>query len=186
MRRRFPRANSVAATNPPQDSVDEKMKYSDKVSYCRRIGCRYRLNGSSLVRPEQIGLIFMSLIACMDSFGQTTQPIVATQEAGTTLWKIQTAHSLYEIGLASDGIVVPLYYGPKDGPTNVLTDRLTVSAKIGSTMREIPFRGGLGEQLPAIEVVYADGVRDADLVYDSSSIAQIEGRPGLQINVKDA
>src|SRR2546430_1195457 len=53
-------------------------------------------------------------------------------------------------------------------------------------MREVTFRGGLGEQVPSIEVVYADGVRDADLVYDSSSIAQIEGQPGLQINLKDA
>lgn len=133
-----------------------------------------------------IAAIFMSLMVCA-AFGQTTtQPIVASQEAGTTAWKIQTARSLYEIGLASDGIVVPLYYGPADGPTSVPTDRLNVSAKVGSTMREIPFRGGLGEQVPAIEVVYADGVRDADLVYDSSSIAQIEGQPGLQINLKDA
>jgi alpha-galactosidase len=122
----------------------------------------------------------------MDSFGQATQPITAAQEAGTTVWKIQTARSLYEIGLASDGIVVPLYYGPSDGLTNLPTDRLNVSAKIGSTMREVPFRGGLGEQVPAIEVVYADGVRDADLIYDSSSIAPIDGQPGLRINLKDA
>src|SRR5947209_4731720 len=100
----------------------------------------------------------MSLIVCMDSFGQTIQPVMAAQEAGATVWKIHTARSLYEIGLASDGMVVPLYYGPRDGPTSVPTDRLNVSAKIGSTMREIPFRGGLGEQVPAIEVVYADGV----------------------------
>src|SRR5439155_4503562 len=139
----------------------------------------------AFVRPAHIAAIFMSLMICMESSGQATQPITAAQEAGATVWKIQTAHSLYEIGLASDGIVVPLYYGPKDGPISLPTDRLTVSAKIGSTMREIPFRGGLGEQVPAIEIVHADGVRDADIVYDSSTIAQIEGQPGLQINLKD-
>src|SRR5579872_7384935 len=120
-----------------------------------------------------------------DLFAQTTQPITVAQEAGTTVWKIHTANSLCEIGLASDGIVVPLYYGSLDGPITLPTDRLNVDAKIGSILREIPFRGGLGEQVPAIEVLYADGVRDADLVYDSSSIVQIEGRPGLQINLKD-
>ena len=138
------------------------------------------------MRTIHIALIILSLMACSDALGQTTQPIIAAQEAGTTVWKIQTAHSLYEIGLASDGIVVPLYYGPREGPASVPTDRLNVSAKIGSTMREVPFRGGLGEQVPAIEVVYADGVRDAELVYDSSSISQIEGQPGLQIILKDA
>jgi alpha-galactosidase len=137
------------------------------------------------VRPVHIAAIFTSLMVYMDSFGQSPQPIMAAQEAGTTVWKIQTARSLYEIGLASDGVVVPLYYGPRDGPISLPMDRLQVSAKIGSTMREVSFRGGLGEQMPAIEVVYADGVRDADLTYDSSSIAQIEGQPGLQINLKD-
>src|ERR1700722_8817229 len=100
----------------------------------------------------------MPLMVCMDLSGQTTQPITVAQEAGATIWKIQTASSLYAIGLASDGIVVPLYYGPKDGPINLPTDRLNVSAAIGSVVREVPFRGGLGEQVPAIEVVYADGV----------------------------
>jgi alpha-galactosidase len=138
------------------------------------------------VRPVHIAGIFMSLMVCMDSFGQTTQPITAAQEAAATVWKIQTAHSLYAIGLASDGIVVPLYYGPKDGPIDLPTDRFKVSAMIGSTVREVPFRGGLGEQVPSIEVVYADGVRDADLVYDSSSISRIEGQPSLQIILKDA
>ena len=130
-------------------------------------------------------MVLFSLISCL-AFGETTQPIVATQESGAKVWKIQTAHSLYEIGLASDGIVVPLYYGPKDGPVSVPADRLNVSAKIGSPIREVPFRGGQGEQVPGIEVVYVDGVRDTELVYDSSSIAQIEGQPGLQITLKDA
>ena len=138
------------------------------------------------MRPLHLAAIFVSLIACVDSFGQTTQPIIAAQEGGATIWRIQTARSLYEIGLAGDGVVVPLYYGPKDGPTSVPTDRLNVvGAKIRSAIREIPFRGGVGEQVPAIEVVYPDGVRDADLTYDSSSIAQIDGQPGLQINLKD-
>src|SRR2546423_1690679 len=185
MRRRFRRVNSAAATNRPLNKCDEKMKYRDESAYCRPRGRCYRFSVNLLAKPVYIALILIFLTACMDSFGQTTQPITASQEAGTTVWKLHTASSLYEIGLASDGIVVPLYYGPSDGPTSVPTDRLTVSAKIGSTMREVPFRGGLGEQVPAIEVVYPDGVRDADLVYDSSSLAQIEGQPGLRINLKD-
>jgi alpha-galactosidase len=140
----------------------------------------------SIVRTTHIALVILALIACSNALGQTAQPITETEEAGAKVWKIQTARSLYEIGVASDGIVVPLYYGPKGGPPSVPMDRLKVSAKIGSTMREVPFRGGLGEQLPAIEVVYPDGVRDADLVYNSSSIIQIDGQPSLQIDLNDA
>src|SRR5580700_8772830 len=147
---------------------------------------RYRFSRSLVLKLVPIAVSFISLMACTDLFAPTTQPITTAQEAGAMVWKIQTANSLYEIGVASDGIVVPLYYGPHDEPINIPTDRLNVSAKIGSTLREVPFRGGLGEQVPGIEVVYADGVRDADLVYDSSSIAQIEDQPALQINLKDA
>src|SRR5438045_4856226 len=99
------------------------------------------------MRTIHIPPIILSLMACVDALGQTTQPIISAKEAGTTVWKIQTARSLYEIGLASDGIVVPLYYGPRERPVSVPADRLNVSAKIGSTMREVPFRGGLGEQV---------------------------------------
>ena len=65
------------------------------------------------MRTVYLAAIFISFVICAVAFGQTTQPIVATQEAGTTIWKLQTDRALYEFGVASDGIVVPLYYGPK-------------------------------------------------------------------------
>jgi alpha-galactosidase len=99
-----------------------------------------------------------------------------------TRWTIQTADSQETIGLASDGIPVPLYYGPIGEPT---ANQLHVNPKVGSKLREVPFRGGFIEQVPAIEVVYADGTRDCDLVYDSSTIAEIDGQPGLRIILKD-
>src|SRR6266542_5431027 len=103
MRHRFPRANFGGVINRPPNNCDEKMKYCDESAYCRSTGRCYCFNGSVLVKPVHVALIFISLTACMDSFGQATQPITTSQEAGTTVWKIQTARSLYQIGLASDG-----------------------------------------------------------------------------------
>src|SRR6266511_4181328 len=122
MRFRFPPVNSAVVTNRPPNNCDEKMKHRDESPYCRPADRCYRFNVSLLAKPVHAVLIVISLAVCMDSFGQTTQPITASQEAGTTVWKLYTARSLYEIGLASDGIVVPLYYGARDGLTNLPTD----------------------------------------------------------------
>ena len=117
---------------------------------------------------------------------QRRQPAKAIQQdARPTRWTIQTANSQQIIALASDGIPVPIYYGPIGEPAPT-ANQLRVAPKTGSKLREIPFRGGFIEQLPAIEVVYADGTRDCDLVYDSSEVADIDGQPGLKIHLTDS
>ena len=133
-------------------------------------------------------------------------------------WKIETASSVYQIALAQDNIVVPVYYGPRGQALDILkpgvkvdtragdtiqevhlyqgqhgpflelhNDRIKVylDFKVGSTIREVPFRGGFVEQTPAVEVVFPDGTRDCELVYASSEIFEIDGFPCLRIDLKD-
>lgn len=109
---------------------------------------------------------------------------VIRQDSEPTRWTITTKHSEQIIAVGSDGIVVPVYYGAIGGqePT---ANQLRVNPKVGNKIREVPFRGGFVEQVPAIEAVYADGTRDVDLIYDSAKIADIDGQPGLQIVMKD-
>ena len=110
---------------------------------------------------------------------------IITQTQNPPGWKIETAHALYQMAVASDGIVVPVFYGPKGGPLIAQGPRLKVSPQEGSVIREVPFRGGFVEQMPAVEVLFADGTRDTDLVYASSAVTADEGYPCLRLDLKD-
>jgi alpha-galactosidase len=101
------------------------------------------------------------------------------------VWTIKTANSIYELGVAEDGVVVPIYYGPR-GRVEQLGDLpLKVNPIIGSKIREVPCRGGFVEQTPALEVVYADHTRDCELAYESYRIFEQDGYPCLQIDMID-
>ncbi|MEW6237865.1 MAG: alpha-galactosidase [Candidatus Omnitrophota bacterium] len=100
-------------------------------------------------------------------------------------WIIQTNSSTYQTAIASDGAVIPIYYGPTANFLELDGAPLKVNPKVGSAVREVPFRGGYVRQIPAVEVVYADHTRDADLIYQSSAILEIDGRPALRIDLKD-
>ncbi len=100
-------------------------------------------------------------------------------------WRIETAASVYQIAVARDGIVIPVYYGPRGQPLQVRKANVNVSSKVGSHIREVPFRGGFIAQTPAIEVIFPDGTRECDLVYSSSEIFETDGFPCLRIDLRD-
>jgi alpha-galactosidase len=110
---------------------------------------------------------------------------VITETKNPLGWKIETAHSLYQMAVASDGIVVPVFYGPKGDPRITQRPRLKISAQEGSVVREVPYRGGFVEQMPAVEALFADGARDTELVYTSSSVSDDGGYPCLRLDLKD-
>ena len=101
------------------------------------------------------------------------------------VWTIATKTSVYELGVATDGIVVPVYYGPKGSVKQIRDLPLKVEPVIGSKIREVPFRGGFVEQTPAVEVIYADHTRDCDLTYKSYEISEVKGHPCLRIDMID-
>ena len=110
---------------------------------------------------------------------------VIAQSEQPTAWKIETASSVYRMAVAQDGIVIPVYYGPLGEPLEVQKASINVNPKVGSRIREVPFRGGFIAQTPAVEVVYADGTRDCHLEYVSSEQLTIDGLPCLRIDLED-
>lgn len=100
-------------------------------------------------------------------------------------WMIQTNLSTYQIAIANDGVVIPVYYGPTADYAAMNYVQVRVNPKVGSTIREVPYRGGFIEQIPAVEVVYPDHTRDVKLVYHDSTILEEEGQPTLRIDLKD-
>jgi hypothetical protein len=45
---------------------------------------------------------------------------VITETKDSLGWKIETASSTYQIAVADDNIVIPVYYGPKGNMTEIL------------------------------------------------------------------
>lgn len=85
-------------------------------------------------------------------------------------WTLQTEHSVYQMAVASDGIVIPVFYGPSGDSFALSGAPVRVNPKQGSDIREVPYRGGFVNQIPALEVIYFDHTRDAHLVYQSHTI----------------
>ena len=114
------------------------------------------------------------------------QAAVITETKNPIGWKIETASSSYQMAVAQDGIVIPVYYGPKGSISEVRGPAVNVEKKVGSKIREVPFRGGFIEQTPAVEVIFADGTRDCELEYVRSEIFEQNGLPCLRIELKDS
>lgn len=95
-------------------------------------------------------------------------------------WLIKTKSSVYQLTITATGALKPGYYGSK------------AQAGLGKknpawteTIDEVPVRGGLPFKTPALEVVYADNARDAELEYVSGEVVTVDGRPTLKIVQKD-
>lgn len=54
-----------------------------------------------------------------------------------------------------------------------------------SAADEVPVRGGFSKQIPALEVIYADGTRDCALTFAASKITEQDGSPTLRIDLED-
>jgi alpha-galactosidase len=127
-------------------------------------------------------MLWMILIAI---FAGNTFAAVITETQNPKGWKIETASSIYQIAVASDGVVIPVYYGPKGNMTQLREADVKVDPKIGSVIREVPIRGGFIEQTPAVEVIYYDGTRDCDLQFVKAEIYEQNSLPCLRIDMKD-
>lgn len=94
-------------------------------------------------------------------------------------WILQTDNSVYQMTV-SNNKVEHVFYGQKDQ-----FDCKRRNTK-WAPLDEIPVRGGLPYKTPVIEVVFSDGVRDLNLVYDSYQITNDNGIPLLKIVQKDS
>lgn len=126
----------------------------------------------------------MTLVSARPVDGKTPDAITLVSQS-PLIWRIETNASVYQLGVANDGIVVPLFYGSQGVPGDIRDFPLKVNPLVGSTIREVPFRGGFVEQTPAVEVVYPDLTRDCDLTFQSHEIFTLDGAPCLRIDMLD-
>lgn len=125
---------------------------------------------------RSLGIVGFLFLLISRSGAGTSGSVISESESPRT-WRIETASSVYQLGVASDGVVVPLYYGPKGRIEEVREPSLKVDPVIGSKIREVPFRGGFVEQTPGLEIVYSDATRDCELAYQSHAIEERDGYP---------
>ncbi|MHC4486861.1 MAG: glycoside hydrolase family 36 N-terminal domain-containing protein, partial [Planctomycetota bacterium] len=128
--------------------------------------------------------VAQSMAPVSKSSVRQTQVITETKKPQG--WKIETFSSVYQIAVARDSIVIPVYYGTSGKPLQVRKANINVSSEVGSRIREVPFRGGFIAQTPAVEVIFPDGTRECDLVYSSSEIFERDGSPCLRIDLRDS
>lgn len=128
----------------------------------------------------KLQVLFLLLIcASLTSFAQQqNQEIVAVDNPKG--WIIKTKSSAYQLTITSTGAVKPGYYG-----SIAQASYGKINAAWSETIDEVPVRGGVPFKTPALEVIYADGVRDADLTFVSGNIVTIDGRSALKIIQKD-
>jgi alpha-galactosidase len=116
-------------------------------------------------------------------------PAITTQD-NPRRWTIRTADASYQVILSVDSTLVASHFGADAGPRVYhapdwdQTDR-DRSQTDQIAIREVPYRGGFNELIPALEVVFADGVRELELVYDGYEITERAGAPLLRLDLKD-
>jgi alpha-galactosidase len=95
-------------------------------------------------------------------------------------WMIKTRSSAYQLLITSTNSIKPVYYGSREQ-----ADNLVRNSQWFDGIEEVPVRGNFPFKTPALEVVFDDNVREADLEYVKGDIVTIEGRQALEIIQKD-
>jgi alpha-galactosidase len=129
------------------------------------------------MRKTVLALLVLSFLYCA-VYAQGGMPIIKTDAPKG--WIIKTKSSAYQLIIAADGTVKPVYYGPKEQ-----ADYQKANADWTQAIDEVPVRGGRPFKTPMLEVVFNDNVRDADLQYVNGEVITVEGRPALKITQKD-
>jgi alpha-galactosidase len=95
-------------------------------------------------------------------------------------WMIRTKNSAYQLLVTQTKKLVPVFYGSVQQQ-----EYKKRNASWSERIEEVPVRGGYPFKTPAVEVVYKDNVRDAELEYIKGEVVEIDGRPTLKIIQKD-
>lgn len=112
------------------------------------------------------------------------QPVIQFHSEDPNSWTIRTTSSEYQIIYSRDGNLANGHWGPPSDHRVFGSDWGNHPTR-STEMRDLPYRGGFQEMIPAIEVIFPDGVREMQLNYERHEILEIEGRPALRIDMKD-
>lgn len=145
----------------------------------------------ALLQNEFVGRV--GLLVCLMIGGTASvlaQSSTISVQEDPRRWTIRTADASYQVILSVDSTLVAGHFGTDAGPRMIhapdwdQTDR-DRSQTDQISIREVPYRGGFNELTPALEVVFADGVRELELVYDGYEITEQGGMPLLRFDLKD-
>jgi len=100
-------------------------------------------------------------------------------------WTISTDNTSYQVILTNDSCLTTGYYGPVSGDRTFEADAWNISPKMGTSMREIPYRGGYVFMEPVIEVIFADGNRELELIYDGYETGEMDGCQFIRFDMTD-
>ena len=95
-------------------------------------------------------------------------------------WILKTENSVYQMIIDNNQKIKHVFYGSPEQ-----SDFRQKNAKWMQSVDEVPVRGGVPFRTPAVEVVFSDGVRDMDLIFDFYEIIEDKGIPLLKIVQKD-
>ncbi len=122
------------------------------------------------------GILISSSVGASDIINVDTDPL---------RWTITTEHSSYQVFRTDKNGLAPGFFGPLSGSRLYDMPGSGLREHIGGILREIPYRGGFQEMNPAVEVVFPDGVRELELVYDGYEIMTIDNASCLRLDMKD-
>lgn len=118
------------------------------------------------------------ILYCITASAQKQSAIVElTNPKG---WMIKTKSSAYQLFINSANSIKPVYYGSREQ-----ADHMVKNSQWFDGIDEVPVRGNLPFKTPALEVIFDDNVRDAELMYVKGEVVTIDGRPTLKITQKD-
>ena len=93
-------------------------------------------------------------------------------------WLLETREMAYSLKVINNKLLTG-YYGPAFNADQNNPDYF-------KSNEELPVRGRWANKSPVLEAAFADGTRDLDLVYSTSSVSQKDGYPVLRIEQKDS
>lgn len=102
------------------------------------------------------------------------QPVEAGADGRS--WTLKTRSALYRVAVSDAGGVNMVYFGSNKQDAGLLARPLG---------EEVTVRGGYSATTPMLEAVFADGVRDIELVFEQARVVEEGGYTTLVIRQKD-
>ncbi len=124
-------------------------------------------------------------ILCLIPAALTASSGTIRVDADPLRWTLSTAHSSLQVFLAADSNLAASWFGPLSGSRLFETPESHRPREAGTTIREIPYRGGYQELEPALEVVFEDNVRELELVYSGYETGETGGFPFIRFDLRD-
>lgn len=121
-------------------------------------------------------IIFICLLLSFSPYCVSAGQPAVTLGADGKSWTINTLSSVYKIQVHDNGSVNHVFFGDKKNEQHIY----------GYGMGpEVTVRGGYVTDIPMLEAVFPDQVRDIELTYDKGEVITIDGYPVLVIVQKD-